>query len=280
LLFQGYHVQVTARSESDLSPEAIIQKVADASGAKYSAASTPAPKTAPQAGPKPPVATKPVFPTRVTGANLPIGSRAPFRRSENEDADGWGADAPQVTRTQLEKVAPAYKPTKVDINELRSQPTSTTSGYSKSEEDRDDVVKGGYQPIGKVDIAALRKGYKEERPEPVKGSYTPVDVNAIRKVTPSRPEPEPIPVASVSERAGAFSQPSQAERQALARSHWLLVALAQPAQHRFRCRSASTSLASPNPQPRSGLKRRPGNAVCRVLVLPRPSPQRLRDSSR
>ncbi|KAA8908643.1 hypothetical protein FN846DRAFT_906069 [Sphaerosporella brunnea] len=208
-VLHGYHVQVTARSESDLSPESIIQKVADASGAKYSTSTSTAPPTAP----KPPVATKPVFqPTRVTSGALPVGSRAPFRRSENEDADGWGADAPPVTRTQLEKVASAYKPTKVDINELRSQPTSTTSAYSKPGEDKDDVVKGGYQPIGKVDIAALRKGYKEERPEPVKGAYAPVDVGAIRKPAPMRPEPEPTPVASVANRAGAFSQPSQAER--------------------------------------------------------------------
>ena len=137
-----------------------------------------------------------------------MGSRAPYRRSGNEDADGWGADAPPVTRSQLEKVASAYKPTKVDINALRSQPTSTTSGFSKAaDDDGGDVVKGGYQPIGKVDIAALRRGYKEEKPEPVKGSYQPVDVNSIRKA-PARPEPAPAPAPapSVSDRSGAFSQ--------------------------------------------------------------------------
>ncbi len=49
-----------------------------------------------------------------------------------------------------------------------------------------DVVKGGYQPVGKVDIAALRRQAQEkrdDRPAPVKGSYEPVgkvDIAAIR----------------------------------------------------------------------------------------------------
>ncbi|KAI5804946.1 hypothetical protein EDC01DRAFT_641447 [Geopyxis carbonaria] len=202
-VLHGYHVQVTARSESDLSPESIIQKVADASGSKYSSSSAPPPSTAP----KPVVAAKPAFqPTRVTGGMLPVGSRAPYKRDEKVDKDGWGEDAPQVTRSQLEKVAPAYKPTKVDINALRAQPTSTTSGFSRPvNDDGQEVVKGGYQPIGKIDIAALRKGYKEERPDPVKGAYQPVDLGSIKKQPPVR-EPEqqkPVPVA---ERTSAFNQ--------------------------------------------------------------------------
>ncbi|TGZ77370.1 hypothetical protein EX30DRAFT_323688 [Ascodesmis nigricans] len=214
-VLHGYHVQVTARSDSDLTPEGIIQKVADASGAKYSSSSTDAP--APKPAAKPPVATKPVFqPTKFGTSTLPVGSRAPFRRDEKVDEDGWGADAPPVTRTQLEKVAPAYKPTKVDINALKAMSTSTTSGPSgnaRESEPEKEVVKGGYQPIGKIDIAALRKGYKEERPEPVKGAYTPIDVSSIRKgaSAPREPSPEPAP-RPVSERMSAFNQPAQSER--------------------------------------------------------------------
>lgn len=52
-----------------------------------------------------------------------------------------------------------------------------------------DVVKGGYQPVGKVDIAALRRQaqdadkFQDDRPTVVKGSYEPVgkvDIAAIR----------------------------------------------------------------------------------------------------
>nr|KMM64211.1 app1 [Coccidioides posadasii RMSCC 3488] len=191
-LLHGYHVQITARSDRDLTPESIVQKVSDSSGAKYSAATTPPPVAA---GPKPPVASKPAFtPTRVGGSFRPLAGthRAAGAKNEPVDEDGWGADAPQVTRTQLEKVQPAYQPTKVNIKELMSQKSSTTSSYGQESSNKSspsNVVKGGYQPIGKVDIAEIRRQAREageirdDRPEPVKGSYQPVgkvDIAAIR----------------------------------------------------------------------------------------------------
>ncbi|KAL2819889.1 hypothetical protein BDW59DRAFT_164921 [Aspergillus cavernicola] len=179
----GYHVQITARSEADLTVEGIIQKVGDASGAKY----TPGPERPAASGPKPPVSSKPVFTPLRTGG---ISASTTGMRMKSNDEDGWGPDAPPVTRTNLEKVQPAYKPTKVNIEELRSgkQPEPTAS-FSNSTLQHDDVVRGGYQPIGKVDIAAIRKqaresdDLKDDRPEPVKGSYEPVgkvDIAAIR----------------------------------------------------------------------------------------------------
>ena len=106
------------------------------------------------------------------------------------DEDGWGHDAPPVTRTQLEKVQSAYQPTKVNMRELSSQkqePTLFSGGQAPTE--RSDIVKGGYQPVGKVDIAALRRQSQaasfsqDDRPSLVKGSYEPVgkvDIAAIR----------------------------------------------------------------------------------------------------
>ncbi len=105
------------------------------------------------------------------------------------DEDGWGADAPQVTRSQLEKVAPAYKPTKVNMAELTKQkPEAPRFNNNSRDESSDagDVVKGGYQPIGKVDIAAIRAQAQkstDDRPTIVKGAYEPVgkvDIAAIR----------------------------------------------------------------------------------------------------
>lgn len=103
------------------------------------------------------------------------------------DEDGWGADAPPVTRSQIEKVAPAYKPTRVNMAELtkQKQEPSRFNGSSKTD-DSGDVVKGGYQPIGKVDIAAIRAQAQkkdDDRPTIVKGAYEPigkVDIAAIR----------------------------------------------------------------------------------------------------
>lgn len=123
-VLHGYHVQVTARSDRDLTPEMIVQKVADASGSKYTGGGS-VPTSSGASGPPPPVASKPVLPTKSFGASSgfqPLGgrSRAP-QSSAPVDADGWGEDAPQVTRSQLEKVAPAYQPTKVNMGQLQSQ---------------------------------------------------------------------------------------------------------------------------------------------------------------
>jgi hypothetical protein len=211
-VLHGYHVQITARSDADLVPEDIVQKVADASGAKYSAGtSTPTPTAAP-----PPVAKKPVFTPTTSGSgpsfNPLVAARA--QRRADADDDGWGADAPPVTRTELQKVESAYKPTKVDIASLRkNNDDSRLGGPSKQDERPSDVVKGGYQPVGKVDIAALRAQAKQDdRPTVVKGAYEPVgkvDIAAIRARTqrPAEPEQqeEPAPPKSLAERSAAFT---------------------------------------------------------------------------
>lgn len=182
-------MQITARSDGDLTPEGIVQKVADSSGSKYSGE---APLTS---NPKPPTKSKPAFnPTRTVGGAAPTSLADPRRatpQNQNIDEDGWGDDAPPVTRTQLEKVQPAYQPTKVNMRELSSPRPSSTyqSKQPDVSEKRSDVVKGGYQPVGKVDIAAIRAQAKQEgtikddRPGLVKGSYEPVgkvDIGAIR----------------------------------------------------------------------------------------------------
>ncbi|KOS20848.1 Protein app1 [Escovopsis weberi] len=212
-VLHGYHVQVTARSEADLEPAAIMKKVADASGAKYTPASTAG------AAPVPPQAkTKPVFtPTRSTVGRIDPIVAARSQRDSNVDADGWGANAPPVTRTQIEKVSPAYQPTRVNMAELTSQKpeASRYAGGSRQNEAAGDVVKGGYQPVGKVDIRAIREQAKnigDDRPAPVKGSYEPigkVDIAQIRaKSQKADDEPENRTLA---ERAAAFSKP-HAER--------------------------------------------------------------------
>ena len=183
---------MTARSERDLSPESIVEKVSDASGSKYSGGG-PNPSSS---GPPPPVSSKPAFtPTRSSGGarhgfNPLAGSRI-HSSAPNDgvvDEDGWGQDAPPVTRTQLEKVQSSYQPTKVIMSDLSSQAPGVPR-YSGTGSSDSDVVRGGYQPVGKVDIAALRRQAEEkgdprdDRPDVVKGSYEPVgkvDIAAIR----------------------------------------------------------------------------------------------------
>ncbi|KAL8910460.1 MAG: hypothetical protein Q9171_004254 [Xanthocarpia ochracea] len=194
-VLHGYHVQVTARSDRDLTPESIVQKVADASGSRYTNSSSGAQSSG---GPPPPTASKPVFtPTqssRGTGGFNPLSSSrlgSSAAKDANVDQDGWGRDAPPVTRTGLEKVQSSYQPTKVNMRELTSQKPeqSASNRATKNDELSGDVVKGGYQPVGKVDIAALRRQAQEsgtstnDRPNVVKGSYEPVgkvDIAAIK----------------------------------------------------------------------------------------------------
>ncbi|KAL8791051.1 MAG: hypothetical protein Q9213_000258 [Squamulea squamosa] len=194
-VLRGYHVQVTARSDRDLTPESIVQKVADASGSKYTDNAFAVPSSG---GPPPPKSSKPVFtPTqssRGTGGFNPLSSfhlGSSAAKDASVDEDGWGQDAPPVTRTGLEKVQSSYQPTKVNMRELSSQKPEQSSfnRVSKNDEPSGDVVRGGYQPVGKVDIAALRRQAQEsgtsadDRPSIVKGSYEPVgkvDIAAIK----------------------------------------------------------------------------------------------------
>lgn len=156
------------------------------------------------------------------------GSRSRTNQNDNVDGDGWGADAPQITRTQLEKVQPAYKPTKVNMAELTKQPTATRSNDVSGADSgaASGVVKGGYRPIGKVDIAAIRaqaKNSGDDRPTIVKGAYEPVgkvDIAAIRAKAqkPSDDGPREVspamisapsndePPKSLADRSAAFTQ--------------------------------------------------------------------------
>ncbi|PLN80358.1 hypothetical protein BDW42DRAFT_170988 [Aspergillus taichungensis] len=211
----GYHVQITARSDGDLTPEGIIQKVGDASGAKYTSATD---QTTPPIAP-PTAPAKPVFTPARTGRPEPkFVATIPERKSQRTDDDGWGPDAPPVTRSQLEKVQPAYKPTKVNMQELRSERSPAADASARPVQDSSDVVKGGYQPVGKVDIAAIRRqaleagDSRDDRPEPVRGSYEPVgkvDIAAIRskaqKPTQSPGPPDEKPAVSAG--ASNFSGP-------------------------------------------------------------------------
>lgn len=188
--FPVYHVQITARSQDDLSVAQILTKVASASGANYSAGINK----------KGAVPLRPQYRVSATGAS----------------EDDWG-DAPPVVEGKVTKVQSSYKPTKVDIAAIRAQakPSTVSSTPKTTTVERPDVVKGSYQPIGKVDIAAIRAQARDNKfnpkPEPLQSSYKPigkVDISALRnqankrsetesapkpapKATPKAPEPKP-----------------------------------------------------------------------------------------
>jgi len=240
-----------------------VQKVADASGAKYSVGN--APSSAP--GPAPLVASKPVFTPTRSGAGSaynPLGGTTSrnISRDENVDDDGWGADAPQVTRSQLEKVQSAYQPTKVNMAELtkQKQEPSRFNGASHLETTTEsgEVVKGGYQPIGKVDIAAMRaqaKKTEDYRPTIVKGAYEPigkVDIAAIRAKSQKPADEVPRHISAVPTKpstAGEDSEESKslADRSAVFTQSERLTSLPKPkVAHKF-VSSNFTGTKAPTP---------------------------------
>jgi hypothetical protein len=133
---------------------------------------------------------------------------------------------------------------------------STRSQPSQSQSDRPEVVRGAYQPVGKVDIAAIRAQAREkqdDRPTVVKGAYEPVgkvDIAAIRAKASAGPTSSISPAAtgtsnndederpkSLAERSSAFSQ--QPER---------LTSLPKPkVANKFAGASAFTGTKAPTP---------------------------------
>lgn len=76
-----------------------------------------------------------------------------------------------------------------ELSSQKQEPSRFNGSRGNDGLDTSDVVKGGYQPVGKVDITALRRqaqdsgSTKDDRPNVVKGSYEPVgkvDIAAIR----------------------------------------------------------------------------------------------------
>lgn len=175
---------------------------------------------------KPTVAAKPVFtPThsqRSVASSVYNTSQRPRvgQQQQRVDEDGWGEDAPPVTRTQLEKVESAYKPTRVDMRELTSQgmPLSTSSAAHDRQSERPGVIGGSYQPVGKVDIAEIRRQAREsgtlrdERPEPVRGSYEPVGKVDIASIRAKAQKPSDFPTSTSVSRPEEVSDTSEAPR--------------------------------------------------------------------
>lgn len=122
-----------------------------------------------------------------------------------------------------------------------------------------DVVKGGYQPIGKVDIAALRAQAKasgqDDRPTVVKGAYEPigkVDIAAIRAKAQAAPPSSALSPAatgtSVRSDENEEAPKSLAERTAAFKQPERLTSLPKPkVANKFGGASAFTGTKAPTP---------------------------------
>ncbi|CUM54256.1 uncharacterized protein AC631_00693 [Debaryomyces fabryi] len=159
----GYHVQVTARDQDDLDADEFLRRVSAAAGARYSTQSSSKPVPKPVASkpivaksaPKP-APSKPSVPKSTGKPIAPITPKPiipkPAAVSSSND-DGWG-DEKEIEERDFEKkpledVPSAYKPTKVDISELRKQKSDTISSQPKpfvSKDKSDETKKNDDEP--------------------------------------------------------------------------------------------------------------------------------------
>ncbi|EMG46135.1 hypothetical protein G210_3629 [Candida maltosa Xu316] len=153
-ILNGYHVQITARDQDDLDVDEFVKRVAAAAGARYSTTGSSSTSGSKTTIPKPvskPIVAKPVKPTstpsfvpKSTGKPvapvkpkpvLPTPSSFKPKPPAKSNTDGWG-DAEDVEERDfdekpLENVPSAYKPIKVNIDELRKQKSDTISSTPK-----------------------------------------------------------------------------------------------------------------------------------------------------
>ncbi|KAI5955119.1 ABP1 [Candida jiufengensis] len=154
-IFSGYHIQITARDQDDLDVDEFLNRVGAAAGARYS--TTPSSSKNSTGGSSStsakPTVSKPIQSKPTTTSSKPsfIPKSTGFGASQkpkNSSDDGWG-DAQDVEERDfdekpLENVPSTYKPTKVNINDLRKQKSDTISSTPKSkptptkEEEKDD----------------------------------------------------------------------------------------------------------------------------------------------
>lgn len=177
---QGYHVQITARSDLDITPENIIAKVSSASGSKYVTPSTTSPSLISQSS-LPVAASKPVFtPNRSVGTYKPLATGENASRSVPED-DDWGPDAPPVSSSEPKPAVSAHQSTITKSKEMFPKKQMTTT-EDKSPSEKFQVNKSGYRPIGKVDITAIRNKALEEEEQPSENSKHSASDSSMEKV--------------------------------------------------------------------------------------------------
>ena len=121
-----YHVEITARDSDDLDVDDIMKTVSNASGARYSIQSlTPSSSTGSKFKPAPKPASNLSAPELSTPKPSPsIIKPKPSLPPKKAEEDGWGDEEEikerDFSKQPLETLPSAYKPTKVDIDALRS----------------------------------------------------------------------------------------------------------------------------------------------------------------
>jgi hypothetical protein len=169
--FRGFHVQINARTEDDVDPKLIMQKVKDSSGAKYSIQSNvnpsiakPAPKPA-YAPPKPTFTPKPV-PAAVT-ATIPV-KPAPAKPPVPSYVPAKPVAPPVVQPVQPEpnEPKPLFSSASSTYQPIKTNPKPLNNPFAQMEHQQT------APSIGKV--SQLASTFTQQA---VKSSYEPIKMN-------------------------------------------------------------------------------------------------------
>ncbi|AET38247.1 Abp1p Ecym_2526 [Eremothecium cymbalariae DBVPG len=162
-VLRGYHVQVTARDEDDLSERELLLKISNAAGARYSiqqkevdrdplpTKTTSAPKPQPAAFPKPGTAAKNVEMEKKVEPTKPSTafSSVPVQKVDKDEDNDW--HEPEIRER--------------DFNEEPLKPNKST-----------------WKPIGKVDLQAV---ISEEKAKPDPRLVSSVSLESSKKINAS-----------------------------------------------------------------------------------------------
>lgn len=148
-VLNGYHVQVTARDQDDLDVDDFLHRIGAAAGARYSIQTPTGSSITKKPAPSKPFVSKSIpskpssfvpmstgkpIATNVSKPVVPISAGS--SKPSAQDDDGWGGEQEIEERDfqnkPLEDVPSAYKPTKVNIDELRKQKSDTISSQPKA----------------------------------------------------------------------------------------------------------------------------------------------------
>ena len=232
--FSGHHIQITALSSDELSPEIILERVSAAAGSKYTNSTKKAP------------ATKPRYVKVDEGANEDDwGESAPV--DERELGSGGGGSYKSSAREELlafrKESRPAPKAREAASKSApKNDPTSDSEGAFDGdvEKETENGITGldsstSYQPVGKIDLKAIRaegknSKFADARIEKIESSYKPVgkvDIKAIREQarkekqlkagrevdsTPAKPEKSNSPVKKTPAKAPASEEDDDWEK--------------------------------------------------------------------
>lgn len=210
----GYHVQITARDLDDLNLDEFVSRIAAAAGARYTARAieidfkTDFKKQIPltsssgkdDSRPFIPKSTgKPVFHVPSNQSSKVRPSNSPNKEVED---DGWNGEKELEIRDfekqPLELTPSAYKPTKVNIEELRKQKSDTVSSKSKLDVKSSTPVQAKVISSDADNEHALVDGRLTSLPKPkVAGSvasrYTAAAKESSNATFGSKPMGSPLP---------------------------------------------------------------------------------------